>query len=79
MADVRTELPNDEAAWTRLLKRPSSVPVIIKVDSVSTKDSPSIPDTPQMGERKPSFLNSFNRSLRSSFRAVTDSPGAIQR
>lgn len=32
-----------------------------------------------MGERKPSFIDSFNRQLRSSFRAVSDSPGAIQR
>lgn len=80
MADVRTELPEDEMAWTKLLNGPTNPsPVIIKVDSVSTKDSPSIPDTPHMGERKPSFLNQFNRQLRSSFRAVTDSPGAIQR
>lgn len=32
-----------------------------------------------MGDRKPSFIDSFNRQLRSSFRAVSDSPGAIQR
>lgn len=85
MAAVRMELPSDEQSWTKLLEHHATLPqppVLIKVDSVlstSIKDSPSIPDTPQMGERKPSFLNSVNRSLRSSFRAVTDSPGAIQR
>ena len=87
MADVRTELPGEEGAWKKLLNgtEKSPVPIIIKVDSASSnskekdKDSPSIPDTPTMGERKPSFLMTFNRQLRSSFRAVTDSPSAIQR
>lgn len=39
----------------------------------------TIPMPHAMGERKPSFINQFNRQLRSSFRAVSDSPGALQR
>lgn len=81
MADVRTEaLHDDSSAWTKLLNGTNTVaPVIIKIDDEPIKNNLSIPPTPSMGDRKPSFLDNFNRSLRSSFKAVTDSPGPISR
>ncbi|XP_037050300.1 G protein-activated inward rectifier potassium channel 3 isoform X2 [Bradysia coprophila] len=80
MADVRMEASHEDSAWTKLLNGTNTVaPVIIKIDDEPIKNNLSIPPTPSMGERKPSFLDNFNRSLRSSFKAVTDSPGPISR
>ncbi len=80
MVDVRTEASNEDSAWTKLLNGTNTVaPVIIKIDDEPIKNNLSIPPTPSMGDRKPSFLDNFNRSLRSSFKAVTDSPGPISR
>lgn len=81
MADVRTEASHDDSAWTKLLNGTNTVaPVIIKIDDEPIKNNHlSIPPEPTMGDRKPSFLDNFNRSLRSSFKAVTDSPGPISR
>lgn len=82
MADVRMEVSHEDSAWTKLLNGTNTAPVIIKIDDEPMKNHLTIPPTqsaPTMGERKPSFLDNFNRSLRSSFKAVTDSPGPISR
>ncbi|KAJ6635161.1 hypothetical protein Bhyg_13744 [Pseudolycoriella hygida] len=83
MADVRTEAPHEDLPWTKLLNGKNTVaPVIITVDDEPIKTHLTIPPTssqPSMGSRIPSFLDNFNRSLRSSFKAVTDSPGPISR
>lgn len=84
MTTIRTDLPNDDLSWTKLLDgkqvlRHTVAPVIIKIDNASIKDTPSTPETPNTTERKSSFLETFNRQLRSSLKAVTDSPGPITR
>lgn len=91
MGTVRTETSgtNEENAWTNLLnesngKRNGSIPVSVKIDDSNTpKDSgvggSSTPDIPKLGERKQSLLDTFNRSLRTSLKAVADSPSTLQR
>lgn len=73
------ESPGD-LAWTKLLdENSSSGPVIVKIDDSLQKESPTSSDTPQIEGRRQSILGAFQRQIRLSLKAVSDSPGPITR
>ncbi|GAB0097972.1 hypothetical protein DMENIID0001_136610 [Sergentomyia squamirostris] len=71
------ESPGD-LAWTKLLddnNAPS--PVLVKIDDSHQKESPTSSDPPNV--RRQSILGAFQRQIRLSLKAVSDSPGPITR
>lgn len=71
-----------DLAWTKLLD--NSTPntgshVVIKLDDEKVNDSPNGTSDPPGLKKSPSWLGSFHNQIRSSIKAVTESPGPITR
>lgn len=71
-----------DLAWTKLLANTtpnSDGHVVIKIEDDKSRASPTI-TTEAIGMKKsPSWLGSFHNQIRSSIKAVTESPGPISR
>lgn len=70
-----------DLAWTKLLPNVPTNPshVIIKLDDEKLCAAPITVAEPVGMKKSPSWLGSFHNQIRSSIKAVTESPGPITR
>lgn len=72
------ESPGD-LAWTKLLDENTVNPVCIKIEDLPKESPTSTEPPPELPGRKQSIFNTFQRQVRMSLKAVSDSPGPISR
>lgn len=81
---IATDQSSLDLAWTKLLDNSTPTTgsqVVIKLDNEKVNDSPNGTTEPVVVglKKSPSWLGSFHNQIRSSIKAVTESPGPITR
>ncbi|XP_055319917.1 G protein-activated inward rectifier potassium channel 3 isoform X1 [Sitodiplosis mosellana] len=77
---IATDQSSLDLAWTKLLESPTPSPgqVVIKMNDDETARVTTVDSTPGM-KKSASWIGSFHNQIRSSIKAVTESPGPITR
>lgn len=77
---IATDQSSLDLAWTKLLDNsiPNTGQVVIKMNDETTHTMPNTAPTGGM-KKSSSWMGSFHNQIRSSIKAVTESPGPITR
>lgn len=78
---IATDQSSLDLAWTKLLDHniPNTGQVVIKMNDESPHVVPNTTNPPSGMKKSSSWMGSFHNQIRSSIKAVTESPGPITR